>query len=313
MQDPLTVAEAAKHLEISKEAVRKRISRGTLRAEKDADGTVRVYVPLSSTTSDAEGDLVAAHRRHIEDFREQLAEANTANRENRRIIAALTQRIPQVESPPESQEKGTARAEEDNITSETAAPHSRPSGFLPPLKDKLPLHDYVLAVAVPLTWAVFSQVLLLLLTDSSSVGTSVVYEMAELLANLFPLELLLLLSGFWLGVRRRGGLSLTTLGIIAVPITVVVAVLDAIPEVWYYDHPSILVRFQHELSKLEVYFEGVAASLIAVGGVLLGKAIQQRGLKTGIYGDDPAASGARLQSRRAILNLDSIRELLDEP
>src|SRR4051794_16193678 len=46
-----TVAEAAQRLGITKEAVRKRISRGTLRADKDPDGTVRVYIPASGTAA----------------------------------------------------------------------------------------------------------------------------------------------------------------------------------------------------------------------------------------------------------------------
>ena len=46
MDDRLTVAEAADRLGITKEAVRKRIHRGTLHADKDADGTVRVHVGL---------------------------------------------------------------------------------------------------------------------------------------------------------------------------------------------------------------------------------------------------------------------------
>jgi hypothetical protein len=43
------VAEAAERLGITKEAVRKRISRGTLRSDKDPDGTLHVYVPSSGT------------------------------------------------------------------------------------------------------------------------------------------------------------------------------------------------------------------------------------------------------------------------
>jgi hypothetical protein len=137
VHDRLTVAGAAQRLGISKEAVRKRIVRGTLRAEKDADGTVRVYVPQSNTPGGAQEDIIATLRRQIEDFREQLAEANTANRENRRIIAALTQRIPHLESPQESQAKGTVRAEADNAP-ETAASHSPPSGFCPHLRTGYP-------------------------------------------------------------------------------------------------------------------------------------------------------------------------------
>jgi len=43
------VAEAAERLGITKEAVRKRISRGKLRSDKDPDGTLHVYVPSSGT------------------------------------------------------------------------------------------------------------------------------------------------------------------------------------------------------------------------------------------------------------------------
>ncbi len=71
----MTVAEAAELLEITKEAVRKRISRGSLRSDKDPDGTVRVYVPVSPTASGtASGsfdrdELVAELRARIEDLR----------------------------------------------------------------------------------------------------------------------------------------------------------------------------------------------------------------------------------------------------
>ncbi len=71
----MTVAEAAERLQISKEAVRKRISRGSLRADKDTDDTVRVYVPSSPTASGtASGsfdrdELIAELRARIEDLR----------------------------------------------------------------------------------------------------------------------------------------------------------------------------------------------------------------------------------------------------
>ncbi len=71
----MTVAEAAELLEITKEAVRKRISRDSLRSDKDPDGTVRVYVPVSPTApGTASGsfdrdELVAELRARIEDLR----------------------------------------------------------------------------------------------------------------------------------------------------------------------------------------------------------------------------------------------------
>jgi hypothetical protein len=66
---------AADRLGISKEAVRKRISRGTLRSDKDADGTVWVYIPPSSTPSGTPSEtigrdeLVELLRAQLEDLR----------------------------------------------------------------------------------------------------------------------------------------------------------------------------------------------------------------------------------------------------
>lgn len=73
--DRTTVAGAAERLGITKEAVRKRVSRGTLRSDRDPDGTVRVYVPASPTpSSTASGafdrdELIAELRARIEDLR----------------------------------------------------------------------------------------------------------------------------------------------------------------------------------------------------------------------------------------------------
>lgn len=106
----LTVPEAAEAIGISPEAVRNRLSRGTLDSEKEGG---RVYVlldrdtPRSNTgtpndTSPDTSTLVEALQRQITTLEEQLKEANEANRENRRIIAGLVQRIPELEAAQES-------------------------------------------------------------------------------------------------------------------------------------------------------------------------------------------------------------------
>jgi excisionase family DNA binding protein len=82
----ITVAEVAERLGISKEAFRKRISRKTLRSEKDADGTVRVYVPSSAPTSgtpDRDG-LVETLRNEIGHLRRESERKDT-------IIMSLSQ------------------------------------------------------------------------------------------------------------------------------------------------------------------------------------------------------------------------------
>lgn len=105
----LTVPEAARELGISPEAVRNRLSRGTLKSVKER-GTVYVLLEVDRTrhTDDIPSDtpeaLVVEMRSRIESLERQLEQANERDRENRRIIAALTSRIPAIEAPPEAQE-----------------------------------------------------------------------------------------------------------------------------------------------------------------------------------------------------------------
>jgi hypothetical protein len=97
-------------LGISAEAVRGRIRRGTLPVEREA-GTVYVLLDTatdrrttgdqSRTTGDRPNDRTDLLIAELQDRVRSLEEAN---RENRRIIAALTSRIPAIEAPPEAQE-----------------------------------------------------------------------------------------------------------------------------------------------------------------------------------------------------------------
>jgi hypothetical protein len=98
----LTVAQAATALGITEGAVRSRIKRGTLRTTREG-GTVFVLLgggttPANPVVPGGQSELVEALREQIADLREQLAEANAANRENRRIIAGLTSRIPELQA-----------------------------------------------------------------------------------------------------------------------------------------------------------------------------------------------------------------------
>ena len=104
----VTTKEAAEALGISVEAVRKRIERGQLGHER-VDGRVYVYLDGDQTGSgpDVEVEstaLISEKNARIELLERQLTEANERDRENRRIIAALTQRIPQLEAPAEPRE-----------------------------------------------------------------------------------------------------------------------------------------------------------------------------------------------------------------
>jgi excisionase family DNA binding protein len=126
-QDRLTIQEAAERLGVKEDAIRKRIQRGSLKHEKTAEGRVFVWVDAApdntqdtaqDTYRDASQDaLLAAKDETIAALREQLSQANERDRENRRIIAALTSRIPAIEAPqedreaPETVEEGPGRAE----------------------------------------------------------------------------------------------------------------------------------------------------------------------------------------------------------
>jgi hypothetical protein len=114
------VTEAASILGISTEATRQRIKRGTLPTERDEEGNVFVLLKRTtadSTRTDANGTDDGTHtnanrtddgtddkERLIEVLRDQLREEREANRENRRIIAGLVQRVPELEAAPEPRE-----------------------------------------------------------------------------------------------------------------------------------------------------------------------------------------------------------------
>jgi hypothetical protein len=95
------LSEAAEIMGVSKDAVRMRVKRGTLRSEKGEDGRVYVWVNVAPD-ADPNGvhpqGEVGPYRELIEELRDRVRSLEDANRENRRIIAALTQRIPAIEA-----------------------------------------------------------------------------------------------------------------------------------------------------------------------------------------------------------------------
>jgi hypothetical protein len=99
-----TVAEAARILGISAEAVRGRIRRGTLPVEREDSA---VYVLLDRATEDRINDDQPRTDADqptdrtdalISELQDRIRALEEANSENRRIIAALTSRIPAIEA-----------------------------------------------------------------------------------------------------------------------------------------------------------------------------------------------------------------------
>jgi hypothetical protein len=116
-----TVSEAAELLGISAEAVRGRIRRGTLPVEREG-GTVYVLVDQDRTTADQSRTTAGQPNDRTDDLiaelQDRVRSLEEANRESRRIIAALTSRIPAIEAP-ETVEEAPEGAEPHSAPGET--------------------------------------------------------------------------------------------------------------------------------------------------------------------------------------------------
>ena len=117
------LSEAANLLGVSKDAVRMRVKRGTLRSEKGEDGRVYVWVNVNPNgdpnTVHSQGE-VDPYRELIDELHDRVRSLEEANRENRRIIAALTSRIPEIEAPRET----PSEAPEARVTPSEPVPNS---------------------------------------------------------------------------------------------------------------------------------------------------------------------------------------------
>jgi predicted ArsR family transcriptional regulator len=77
--DRVSVAEAAQRLGVKEQAIRKRISRGTLQHDKDEDG--RVYVYIASDPQNEVQSIDAQANTHLEALVDTLQEQNRFLRE----------------------------------------------------------------------------------------------------------------------------------------------------------------------------------------------------------------------------------------
>ena len=106
---------AAPRLGISESGVRKRVKREQLDATNE-EGRVYVYLDSAVTEADTVPDIVPDKEierleDHIASLERQLEESNVRDRENRRIIIALTSRIPELEASQEPRESPTPSPE----------------------------------------------------------------------------------------------------------------------------------------------------------------------------------------------------------
>jgi hypothetical protein len=115
--DRVTVQEAAHRLGISQDAVRQRVRRGSMRCDKDDKGRVYVYLdptntrpavvhnaPSDTVHDTSHNELITELRDRIQFLETELAGRKEESRRKDHIIAALTQRIPELEPASEPRE-----------------------------------------------------------------------------------------------------------------------------------------------------------------------------------------------------------------
>jgi hypothetical protein len=120
-QRRVPLREAARLLDISKDAVRQRIRRGTLRSAKGGDGRVYVYLNAASDAVHYDHDQEHDQRSHqpmpyektnpaelVDELRDrirylerQVEEERNARYRADELLAQLMQRVPQIEAPRE--------------------------------------------------------------------------------------------------------------------------------------------------------------------------------------------------------------------
>jgi hypothetical protein len=120
--DRLTVAEAAGALGISQDAVRKRITRGTIPHDRDESGRVHVYLSPSETVHKTDQDIAqdatskTVQDAYIRSLKGQIAFLRGELERKDAILLNLTERIPALEAPSEARELPETVEEEPERT-----------------------------------------------------------------------------------------------------------------------------------------------------------------------------------------------------
>ena len=128
----LTVAEAADRLGVTRDAIRKRIKRDSIRWETGSNGEPYVYVAdASSGVADASGHeemhaLVESLEDQVSYLRKEVAVWQEEARRKDHLLAAALERIPELEGPSETESTRTATGGGSEAPASDTE-HSRPS------------------------------------------------------------------------------------------------------------------------------------------------------------------------------------------
>jgi uncharacterized coiled-coil protein SlyX len=128
--DRLTVAQAADALNTSQDAVRKRISRGTIPHDRDESGRVFVYLAPSETVHKTDQDIQqdtaskTVQDTYIRSLEDQIAFLRRELERKDAILLNLTERIPELEAPSDPRESPQTVEEEPD----SAEPHPATGG-----------------------------------------------------------------------------------------------------------------------------------------------------------------------------------------
>jgi hypothetical protein len=106
------LGDAADVLGLTVDAVRKRVKRGTLESEKDADGRLYVFLDADHESVRPRSDtdrLISTLEEQLRIEREHVRAEREAHAEARRLLAAALERIPALEAPesPETPSEST--------------------------------------------------------------------------------------------------------------------------------------------------------------------------------------------------------------
>ena len=314
--DRLTIQEAARALGISEGAVRKRVTRRTLRHEKEQDGRVYVYLDPGDrrgVDSGQDEGVDPNSNALISQLRDEVAYLRDENRRKDEIIMqqAMTMRqlaAAQPQEPPEAAEtvEEPERAAEPHPAAGeaqegTELPHQR-SGWLAPV-DKLSWWHYLLGLslvfgATYISLSVGPRLIASLGGPSGrnvAIGLAIMFALAWGVPGVF---------GWWVGSRRRNPRLVSQV----MPFGLLVGVVAVSGFLFYfYVYPgSLRGTFFTDLADNWVLIWVLLPEwLTYVSGVLIGNAWRRR--RTGrLSGTTPAshvprtANGAAQQSRKGL-------------